>query len=99
VQTRGIEKVAKAVVQIQQVTQSTAACAEESAAAAEEAQRPVGDPEGCSAASDNPGGRRQNSHHRQAYSQAGGRLDWPIIWLPSVPNPDRWEESACPFPP
>ena len=35
-QTRGIEQVAKAVLQMQQVTQSTAAGAEESAAAAEE---------------------------------------------------------------
>src|SRR5450759_2329832 len=35
-QTRGIEQVAKAVVQMQQVTQTTAAGAEESAAAAEE---------------------------------------------------------------
>jgi methyl-accepting chemotaxis protein/methyl-accepting chemotaxis protein-1 (serine sensor receptor) len=35
-QTRGIEQVAKAILQMEQVTQTTAAGAEESAAAAEE---------------------------------------------------------------
>jgi len=35
-QTRGIEQVAKAIVQMQSVTQTTAASAEESAAAAQE---------------------------------------------------------------
>jgi methyl-accepting chemotaxis protein/methyl-accepting chemotaxis protein-1 (serine sensor receptor) len=99
VQTRGIEEVAKAVVQIQQVTQSTAACAEESAAAAEELSAQSETLKAVVLRLTTLVGGDKTLTTRQAYSQAGGRLDWPIIWLPSAPNPDRWEESACPFQP